>query len=68
MDHIKGDKIMRVLSIYSKLLNNQLINKAEEANNFHANERSIQRDIDDIRNYFDEEEKEKERLEQYGRL
>lgn len=59
MDDIKVDKIIRVLSIYSKLLGGQLINKAEEANNFHVNERSIQRDIDDIRNFFDEDGKEK---------
>lgn len=47
------DKIERVLSIYTKLLNGGVINKAEEANNFGVNERSIQRDIDDIRNYMD---------------
>lgn len=47
------DKIERVLGIYTKLINGAIINKAEEANNYNVNERSIQRDIDDIRNYMD---------------
>lgn len=48
-----GNKIERVLSIYSRLMRGTLINKAEEAANFGVNERSIQRDIDDIRAYLD---------------
>lgn len=47
------DKIERVLGLYTKLINGSVINKAEEANNYNVNERSIQRDIDDIRNYMD---------------
>lgn len=50
-----ADKTERVLSIYTKLMNGVVVNKAEEADNFHVNERSIQRDIDDIRNYLDQE-------------
>lgn len=46
-------KIERVLGIYSKLMNGALVNKAEEAQNYGVNERSIQRDIADIRNYLD---------------
>ena len=46
-------KIERVLGIYSKLMNGALVNKAEEAQNYGVNERSIQRDIDDIRAYLD---------------
>ena len=46
-------KIERVLGIYSKLMNGALVNKAEEAQNYGVNERSIQRDIDDIRSYLD---------------
>lgn len=49
----KKDKIERVLGIYTKLLNGYLINKAEEARNYGVNERSIQRDIEDIRSYMD---------------
>lgn len=48
------DKIERVLGIYSKLLDGSVINKAEEAVNYGVNERSIQRDIDDIRNFMDQ--------------
>lgn len=48
------DKIERVLGLYSKLINGAILNKAEEAQNYHVNERSIQRDIDDIRNYLEQ--------------
>ena len=48
------DKIERVLGIYTKLINGAIVNKAEEANNYNVNERSIQRDIDDIRNFMDQ--------------
>lgn len=48
------DKIERVLGIYTKLISGAIINKAEEANNYNVNERSIQRDIEDIRNYMDQ--------------
>lgn len=53
MDEIKGDKIRRVLQIYAKLLDGYVINKFEEAQTYGVNERSIQRDIDDIRNFLD---------------
>lgn len=53
MDEVKRDKIERVLSIYTKLLNGYVVNKANEAHDYGVNERSIQRDIDDIRNFLD---------------
>lgn len=53
MEEGKRDKIERVLGIYTKLMKGYLINKAEEAVNYGVNERSIQRDIDDIRNYLE---------------
>lgn len=46
-------KIERVLGIYSRLMDGALINKTQEAVNYGVNERTIQRDIDDIRNYLD---------------
>lgn len=46
-------KIDRVLGIYTKLIDGQLVNKVEEAQNYHVNERTIQRDIDDIRNFLE---------------
>ena len=54
-DDIKGDQIGRVLQIYSKLLDGDIVNKAEEAARYGVNERSIQRDIDNIRNFLDED-------------
>lgn len=56
MEGENRDKIERVLSIYTRLMNGALINKSEEAVKFNVAERSIQRDIDDIRNYLDETE------------
>ena len=53
MEDIKNDKVGRVLGIYTKLINRQIIHKAEEADNYKVNERSIQRDIDDIRNFLE---------------
>lgn len=53
MEGLKYDKTGRVLAIYTKLMNGCLINKAEEAQTHGVNERSIQRDIDDIRNYLE---------------
>lgn len=55
MENIKSDKIGRVLGIYTKLMNGYLVSKMEEAVNYGVNERSIQRDIDDIRNYLEED-------------
>lgn len=46
---IKGDQIGRILQIYSKLCDGYVVNKAEEAERHGVNERSIQRDIDHIR-------------------
>ena len=48
------DKVERTLGIYTKLMNGALVNKATEATNYGVNERTIQRDIDDIRNYLEQ--------------
>lgn len=53
MGDLRNNKVERVLGIYTKLINGYLINKAEEANFYSVNERSIQRDIDDIRNFLE---------------
>lgn len=47
------DKTGRVLALYTKLMNGYVINKSEEALRYGVNERSIQRDIDDIRAFLD---------------
>jgi predicted DNA-binding transcriptional regulator YafY len=48
------DKVNRVLGIYTKLISGGLVYKSEEAANYDVNERTIQRDIDDIRNYMEQ--------------
>lgn len=54
-DETKSNHIGRVLKIYSKLSDGHVVNKAGEAELYGVNERSIQRDIDHIRNFLDEE-------------
>ena len=49
----KAGKIERVLGLYSKLMNGGIVYKVEEANNYEVDERSIARDISDIREYLD---------------
>lgn len=46
-------KIDRVLGIYTKLMNGSLVRKEEEAAKYSVNERSIQRDIEDIRCFLE---------------
>ncbi|MBD5526482.1 MAG: WYL domain-containing protein [Lachnospiraceae bacterium] len=53
VEELKNDKIQRVLQIYAKLSDGYIVNKAEEALIYGVNERSIQRDIDDIRCFLD---------------
>ena len=54
-EEIKGNQIGRVLQIYSRLCDGYVVNKTEEAARYGVNERSIQRDIDHIRNFLDED-------------
>lgn len=51
----KNDKTTRILRLYTKLINGGAIKKNEEAQNSGVDGRSIQRDIDDIRNYFEDD-------------
>ncbi len=55
MDDAKGNQISRVLQIFSKLSDGYIVNKAEEATRYGVNERSIQRDIDHIRDFLAED-------------
>ncbi len=48
------DKALRILDIYIRLCEGKIINKKEEAERFKVDERSIQRDIDEIRKYLSE--------------
>ena len=52
-EDVKGDKVVRILQIYTKLADGDVVRKSEEARYYGVNERSIQRDIDDIRNFLD---------------
>lgn len=45
-------KVERVISLYNQIVDGKVINKADEAVRFGVNDRSIQRDLDDIRSYF----------------
>lgn len=52
---INGEnKVERVLAIYQMLTDGESVNKRELADRFHVNERTIQRDIEDIRVYLEE--------------
>lgn len=51
----KRAKLERVLSIYTKFLRGDTVSKLQEADRFGVNERSIQRDIEDIRCYLETE-------------
>lgn len=45
---MKEDKVSRVLSLYSQLMEGRIIKKSVAAQKYGVNERSIQRDIEDI--------------------
>ena len=47
------DKNNRVLLLYSKLLKGQILKKNELAEQFHVSEKSIQRDLESIRDFLD---------------
>lgn len=46
------NQAVRVLSIYDKLVRGETVNKISEATWFGVNEKTIQRDIDAIRNFL----------------
>lgn len=54
-EDLKNNQISRVLQLYAKLSDGYVVNKAEEAARYGVNERSIQRDIDHIRKFLDED-------------
>ena len=51
----KGNKSFRILNIYERLNKGELLNKTELANDFAVGEKTIQRDIDDLRSYIAEQ-------------
>lgn len=50
----KQSKNIRILDLYVRLCAGAVIHKPEEAARFHIDERSVQRDIDDLRPFFAE--------------
>ena len=50
----RQSKNIRILDLYQRLCAGKVINKAEEAQRFGIDQRSVQRDIDDIRAFLDE--------------
>lgn len=50
-----GKKVDRILDIYTRLLSGKKVNKTEMAHKYGVSERSVQRDINDIRNFCDNE-------------
>ena len=50
----RESKNARTLDMYVRLCEGKTINKTEESKRFNVDERSIQRDIDDIRAFLDE--------------
>ncbi len=54
----KKDKVYRILDLYARLQNGEVISKPEEAVRFGVSEKSIQRDIDDIREFLQKAETE----------
>jgi len=48
-----GYKSGRILYLYTKLIGGESISKAKEAERFGVNKRSIQRDIDELRAFFE---------------
>lgn len=57
------NKAQRLLTIYTRLLNNQGVNKMNLADELEVDERTIQRDIDDIRNYLFDNDDFQQRME-----
>lgn len=45
-------KVERIISLYNQVVDGKMLVKADEAARFGVNERSIQRDIEDLRAYF----------------
>lgn len=55
MKKLQNLKSGRILAIYARLQSGRVLNKADLAREFGVNERSIQRDIEDLRDFLAEE-------------
>ena len=52
MENDSTDKTDRILTMYSRLLNGEVLNKATLASEFQVDTRTVQRDIDSLRYFF----------------
>lgn len=55
MENDYNDKVSRVLNLYQRFMDGEVINKNIEAERLGVSSRTIQRDIGAIRNFLDEE-------------
>ena len=55
-EEIKNDKIQRILGIYTKIMNGEIVKKEEEVRRYNVNPRTIQRDIQDITAFLERDE------------
>lgn len=55
MENDYNDKVSRVLSLYQRLMEGEVIDKEAEAAKYSVSARSIQRDISAINNFFEQE-------------
>ena len=46
------EQAYRILNIYTRLVQRQTVNKSDLAERFDVSKRTIQRDIDNLRNYL----------------
>lgn len=52
MEESSMDKVGRVLDLYQRLMDGEIVKKSQAAKMYSVSERSIQRDIEDINNYL----------------
>lgn len=55
MENDYNDKVSRVLSLYQRFMKGEVVGKEAEAARYDVSERSIQRDISAINNFFEHE-------------
>ena len=55
MENDYNDKVSRVLSLYQRFMEGEVVDKEAEAARYGVSERSIQRDISAINNFFEQE-------------
>lgn len=65
--HTDNQKNFRLLYLYDRLLRGGIIRKKETAEKFSISEKSVQRDIEDLRSYLEESYGEKQQLLYYDR-